>query len=187
MMPNRPELVAARVLRDLSMSVIADDTHPGFSFLPALAEAEGEGGPAVGLCVAYGLGARRSEERLAAVDALLMLAARGRLDAEQLGADLGELAVLTSVKPSRVAEAIRTAAATGAYGTAWAVLREALPPLLAELADGTGTGSGSGRRLLRTVSGISWPSPPNARSGSLHTGSCRISRRRRSGGARPGW
>ncbi|KFF95346.1 hypothetical protein IQ62_42715 [Streptomyces scabiei] len=36
--------------------------------------------------------------------------------------------------PRRLAEAMRTAAATGAYGTAWSVLREALPPLLAELA-----------------------------------------------------
>ncbi|WP_328507645.1 DUF7824 domain-containing protein [Streptomyces sp. NBC_00391] len=134
MVPNRPELVAGRVLRDLSMSVIDDGTQAGFSFLPVLAEAEGEAGPAVHLCVAYGLGARRPEDRLAAVDALLVLAARGRLDAERLGADLGKLAALGSVKPSRLAEAIRTVAATGAYGTGWSVLRNTLPPLLAELA-----------------------------------------------------
>lgn len=133
MVPGRPELVAGRVLRDLSMATI-EDTRTGYAFLPTLAEAEGEAGSAIHLCVAYGLGARRAEDRLAAVDALLMLAARGQLDAEQLGTDLGELAVLRSVKPSRLAEAIRTAAATGAYGTAWSVLREALPPLLAELA-----------------------------------------------------
>lgn len=134
MVPNRPELVAGRVLRDLSMSVIDDGTQAGFSFLPVLAEAEGEAGPAVHLCVAYGLGARRPEDRLAAVDALLVLAARGQLDAERLGADLGKLAALGSVKPSRLAEAIRTVAATGAYGTGWSVLRNTLPPLLAELA-----------------------------------------------------
>jgi hypothetical protein len=146
MMPNRPELVAGRVLRDLSMSVIDDGTQAGFSFLPVLAEAEGEAGPAVHLCVAYGLGARRPEDRLAAVDALLVLAARGQLDAERLGADLGKLAALGSVKPSRLAEAIRTAAATGAYGTAWSVLREALPPLLAELA-GEGAAKSPARGL----------------------------------------
>ncbi|MFE7835348.1 DUF6493 family protein [Streptomyces sp. NPDC057474] len=134
MVPHRPELVAGRVLRDLSMSVVDDGARAGFSFLPALAEAEGEAGPAVHLCVAYGLGARRPEDRLAAVDALLVLTARGQLDAVRLGADLGKLTVLGSVKPSRLAEAIRTAAATGAYGTAWSVLREVLPPLLAELA-----------------------------------------------------
>ncbi|GHE35962.1 DUF7824 domain-containing protein [Streptomyces capitiformicae] len=132
MVPGRPELVAGRLLRDLSQAVI-EDTGAEFSCLPSLAEAEGETGEAVRLCVAYGLGAQRPEDRLAAVDALLVLAARGQLDAEGLGADLGALADFGSVKPLRVAEAIRTAAATGAYGTAWAVLRAMLPRLLAEL------------------------------------------------------
>ncbi|MFF6780700.1 DUF6493 family protein [Streptomyces sp. NPDC012510] len=131
--PGRPELVAGRVLRDLSQGAI-EDTRTGFSFLPVLAEAEGEAGPAVHLCVAYGLGARRPEDRLAAVDALLVLAARGQLDAEQLGTDVGKLAASGCVKPLRLADAIRTAAATGAYGTAWSVLRVTLPHLLAEFA-----------------------------------------------------
>jgi hypothetical protein len=135
--PGRPELVAARVLRDLSQGVI-EDTGAGFSFLPTLAEAEGETGEAVRLCVVYGLGAKRPEDRLAAVDALLVLAARGQLDVEQAGADLGRLAVTSYVKPLRIAEAIRTAASTGAYGTAWAILRAALPHLLAELSDEQG-------------------------------------------------
>ncbi|MGW1667924.1 DUF7824 domain-containing protein [Streptomyces sp. NPDC002324] len=135
--PGRPELMAGRVLRDLSLGAI-EDTRTGFPFLPTLAEAEGETGEAVRLCVAYGLGARRPEDRLAAVDALLVLAARGQLDAGRLGADLGSLAAVGSVRPSRLAEAIRTAAATGAYGTAWSVLREVLPPLLVALS-GEGT------------------------------------------------
>ncbi|MFE7652497.1 DUF6493 family protein [Streptomyces bottropensis] len=141
--PGRPELMAGRVLRDLSLGAI-EDTRTGFSFLPTLAEAEGETGEAVRLCVAYGLGARRPEDRLAAVDALLVLAARGRLDAKRLGADLGSLAAVGSVRPSRLAEAIGTAAATGAYGTAWSVLREVLPPLLAAL-----TGEGAARTPTR--------------------------------------
>ncbi|EKX63079.1 DUF6493 family protein [Streptomyces ipomoeae] len=131
--PGRPELLAGRILRDLSQAAI-EDTRAGFSFLPTLAEAEGEAGEAVRLCVTYGLGAQRPEDRLAAVDALLVLAARGQLDAEALGTDLGRLAAFGSLKPLRVAEAIRTAATTGAYGTAWAVLRAMLPRLLAELA-----------------------------------------------------
>ncbi|MFF7388230.1 DUF6493 family protein [Streptomyces scabiei] len=143
--PGRPELMAGRVLRDLSQAVI-EDTRTGFSFLPALAEAEGEAGDAVHLCVAYGLGARRAEDRLAAVDALLGLAARGRLDAERLGTGLGRLAVVASVRPARLAEAMRAVAATGAYGTAWSVLREALPPLLAEL---VGEGAAQGKAPAR--------------------------------------
>lgn len=57
-----------------------------------------------------------------------------------------EPAVLGSVKPLRLAKAIRTAAAAGAYGTAWSVLRAALPPLPAELAgaDKTKTPRGLG-------------------------------------------
>jgi hypothetical protein len=68
------------------------------------------------------------------VDALLVLAARGQLDAGRLGADLGQLVRRGAVKPLRLAESIRTAAATGAYATVWAVLRDALPILLADLA-----------------------------------------------------
>ncbi|WP_450371725.1 DUF7824 domain-containing protein [Streptomyces phaeolivaceus] len=153
MVPGRPELVAGRVLRDLSMATI-EDTRGGYGFLPALAEAEGEAGLAVHLCVAYGLGARRAEDRLAAVDALLVLAARGRLDARRLGTDLGALAVLGSVKPARLAEATRTAASTGAYGTAWSVLREALPPLLAVLADGQGAKPAPAPRGLGDLVGV---------------------------------
>ncbi|GGZ27377.1 hypothetical protein GCM10010365_54530 [Streptomyces poonensis] len=131
--PGRPELVAGRLLRDIS-TVAVDDSRGGTAVLPALAEAHGEPGEAVHLGVAYGLGARHPEDRLAAVDALLVLAARGRLDADRLAADLGELMQSGAVKPLRLAEAIRTAAATGAYATLWSVLRGTLPILLAPLA-----------------------------------------------------
>ncbi|WP_369256401.1 DUF6493 family protein [Streptomyces sp. R35] len=138
--PGRRELVAARVLGDLS-SVAVDDSRRGAAILPFLAEADGEAGEAVHLCVAYGLGARHTEDRLSAVDALLVLAARGQLDAERLGGDLGQLVRRGAVKPLRLAEAIRTAAATGAYATVWSVLRDALPILLADLATDASSGT----------------------------------------------
>jgi len=138
--PGRRELVAARVLRDLS-SVAVDDSRNGAAILPILAEADGAAGEAVHLCVAYGLGARHAEDRLCAVDALLVLAARGQLDAGRLGADLGQLVRRGAVKPLRLAESIRTAAATGAYGTVWSVLRDALPILLADLSTGASNGT----------------------------------------------
>jgi len=134
--PGRRELVAARMLYDLSGASV-DGTRGGAAILPLLAEAEGEAGEAVHLCVAYGLGARHPDDRLCAVDALLVLAARGQLDAGRLGADLGHLVRSGAVKPSRLAESIRTAAAAGAYATVWAVLRETLPVLVADLAEGT--------------------------------------------------
>jgi hypothetical protein len=84
--------------------------------------------------VAYGLGARHPEDRLAAVDALLTLATRGQLVPEQMGAALGRLVRGGAVKPLRLAESARTAAATGANSTLWGVLRHVLPVLLADLA-----------------------------------------------------
>ncbi len=180
--PGRPELVAGRVLRELSYGAI-EDTRAGFSFLPALAEAEGEAGDAVWLCVAYGLGARRPQDRLAAMDAPLVLAARGQLDAERLGADPGRLAVLRTVKPLRLAEAIRTAAATGAYGTAWSVLRAAL----AAAAGRTG-GRGRRRRRRRGEDAGAWARGPGGRGRGMR-GAVRGTREAavsRGGGGAPG-
>ncbi|MFF5018242.1 DUF6493 family protein [Streptomyces sp. NPDC001165] len=131
-LPERRELVAARMLQDLADTAVDDERGTGV--LPLLAESGGVAGEAVHLCVAYGLGARHQEDRLAAVDALLVLAARAQLDAARLGADLGELVGGGAVKPQRLAESVRTAAATGANATIWELLRHALPVPLAGLA-----------------------------------------------------
>ncbi|WP_329351793.1 DUF6493 family protein [Streptomyces sp. NBC_01261] len=131
-LPERRELVAARLVRDVSAAAL-DDTRGAASVLPLLAESEGVAGQATHLCLAYGLGARHPEDRLAAVDALLVLAARGQLDVDRLGADLGELVRSGAVKPSRLAESVRTGAATGANATIWGILRHTLAALLADL------------------------------------------------------
>ncbi|MFG2783736.1 DUF6493 family protein [Streptomyces prunicolor] len=131
-LPERRELVAARLVRDVS-AVAVDDTRGAAAVLPLLAESDGVAGQATHLCVAYGLGARHPEDRLAAVDALLVLAARGQLDTARLGADLGELVRSGAVKPSRLAESVRTGAATGANATIWGILRHTLAALLADM------------------------------------------------------
>ncbi|WP_405857068.1 DUF6493 family protein [Streptomyces sp. NBC_01515] len=131
-LPERRELVAARLVRDVSTAAL-DDTRGAAAVLPLLAESEGVAGQATHLCLAYGLGARHPEDRLAAVDALLVLAARGQLDVDRLGADLGELVRSGAVKPSRLAESVRTGAATGANATIWGILRHTLAALLADL------------------------------------------------------
>ncbi|MEU6377318.1 DUF6493 family protein [Streptomyces sp. NPDC046909] len=146
-LPERPELVAVRMLPDLS-SLAVHDSRGAAAVLPLLAEADGPVGDAVHLCLAYGLGARHEEDRLAAVDALLVLAARGRLDSALLGADLGQLVRRGAVKPLRLAESARTAAATGANATVWGVLRHALPVLLADLATGGPDGQAAKSRGL---------------------------------------
>ncbi|MEW2303663.1 DUF6493 family protein [Streptomyces sp. NPDC006655] len=148
-LPEQRELVAVRLMHDLAEAAV-DDQRGMAAALPLLAEAGGTPGESTHLCVAYGLGARHPEDRLAAVDALLVLAARGQLDAERLGADLGQLVRRGAVKPLRLAESARTAAATGANATIWEMLRHALPVLLADLA--TAGTSGSARGLGELLS-----------------------------------
>ncbi|MET7683787.1 DUF6493 family protein [Streptomyces sp. NPDC005423] len=132
-LPENREAVAARILRDVSTAAL-DDTRGVTAALPSLAESGGPAGDATHLCVAYGLGARHPEDRLAAVDALLVLAARGQLDGARLGGDLAQLVRGGAVKPSRLAESVRTAASTGANATLWEILRHTLPVLLGDLA-----------------------------------------------------
>ncbi|MEV0450469.1 DUF6493 family protein [Streptomyces sp. NPDC050600] len=107
------------------------DTRGSSEGLTALAEGEGPVGPAVHAALAVGLGGRHADDRLTAVDAFLVLASRGELDAAAVGGRLALLMAEGTVKPNRLADATRTAAATGAYGTVWAVLAELLPGLLA--------------------------------------------------------
>ncbi|WP_405754632.1 DUF6493 family protein [Streptomyces sp. NBC_00073] len=129
-LPEDREMQAAWLLPEVTAGATAREGGAGAP-LPRLAELGGPAGPALHLTVATGLGARHAEDRHAAVDALLLLAARGELDAPRVGRDLAELLALGTVKPNRLAEAARTAAATGAYATTWAVLAQALTPLLA--------------------------------------------------------
>ncbi|WP_427923903.1 DUF6493 family protein [Streptomyces sp. cg40] len=131
-LPELRELVAVRIVREVSTAAV-DDARGAAAVLALLAESDGVAGEATHLCLAYGLGARHPEDRLAAVDALLVLAARGQLDGERLGTDLGQLVRSGAVKPSRLAESMRTGAATGANTSIWGILRHALTALLADL------------------------------------------------------
>ncbi|MET9375697.1 DUF6493 family protein [Streptomyces sp. NPDC002992] len=129
-LPDDRETLATWLLRGLAVAVEWDQRGVTWG-LTALAESDGPVGPATHLAVAIGLGCRHAEDRLTAVDALLVLAARGDLDAPRLGGTLAGLVGEGTVKPNRLADASRTAAATGAYATTWAVLAGALPDLLA--------------------------------------------------------
>ncbi|MBT2897482.1 DUF6493 family protein [Streptomyces sp. McG3] len=129
-LPEDPEVLAAWLMPDLLFA--ADQGQRGVvGFLPALAESAGEVGGAMHLALAYGLGARYPEDRTAAVDALLVLAAGGRLDGVSLGRELAILVDRDLVKVNRTADALGTAAATGAYRTVLTVLAAMLPGLLA--------------------------------------------------------
>ncbi|MEU7587305.1 DUF6493 family protein [Micromonospora sp. NPDC049230] len=129
-LPGYRGLVAAYALPDIA-SGADQDVSGGATILPLLAECGGDGGPAVDLALAYGLGARRESDRVAAVDALLMLAAAGDLDARRVGAHLGALAAVGDVTLTRTVQPLRDAAAAGAPLSTWRLLAAALPALLA--------------------------------------------------------
>ncbi|MFK0203033.1 DUF7824 domain-containing protein [Streptomyces lavendulae] len=149
----------------------------GAAVLPRLAAAGGPAGPALHLVIAVGLGARHPEDRLTAVDALLTLAARGELDGVRLGTDLAELLGLGTVKPNRLADSLRTAAATGAHATTWAVLAAALPALLTGTGSGTGVGTGELLALAADCveqSGAATPEPAGLAAAAAGTGRSRL-------------
>uniref|UniRef100_A0AAU2JLV3 DUF6493 family protein n=1 Tax=Streptomyces sp. NBC_00049 TaxID=2903617 RepID=A0AAU2JLV3_9ACTN len=128
-LPEDRDTQAAWLLPDVTLAATADD-HGGAWMLPHLARLGGPAGTGLHSAVAAGLGGRYPESRRPAVEALLVLAARGELDAPLLGRELAAMVALGTVKPNRLADAARSAAAAGAYATVWAVLAEVLPALL---------------------------------------------------------
>ncbi|MET9952709.1 DUF6493 family protein [Streptomyces sp. NPDC006339] len=138
-LPDDRETLAAWLLPSLAAGAEWDERDAAWG-LTALAESDGPAGPAVHLALAVGLGCRHAEDRLTAVDALLVLASRGDLDPALLAARLAELVAEGTVKPNRLADAARTAAATGAYATVRSVLLGLLPALLTAEQPPRGTG-----------------------------------------------
>ncbi|MFF3378422.1 DUF6493 family protein [Streptomyces sp. NPDC002680] len=107
--------------------------------LPFAAESGGPAGFALHTAVASTLAYDQQGERDAAVDALLVLAGRGRLDTGLLGRRLADMLRANWVEANRVTASLRTAAESGAYATIWSVLETALPPLLRDpVVRGTG-------------------------------------------------
>ncbi|MFD7094435.1 DUF7824 domain-containing protein [Streptomyces xanthophaeus] len=128
-LPEDRDTQAAWLLPSVTLAATAGD-HGSAWMLPHLARLGGPAGPALHSAVAAGLGARYPESRSPAVEALLVLAGRGELDAGLLGGELASMVRLGTVKSNRLAEAARSAAAAGAHATVWAVLAEVLPALL---------------------------------------------------------
>ncbi|MFA3875796.1 DUF6493 family protein [Streptomyces sp. MMCC 100] len=100
-------------------------THSNERYLlPRLMEARGPAGYATHWQILCGLD--RNQD--AAVDALLVLAAQGQLDA---GLFAGQWqALLRHGASTRATAALRAAAETGAHATVWSILEAALPALL---------------------------------------------------------
>ncbi|BCL18011.1 DUF6493 family protein [Micromonospora sagamiensis] len=129
-LPWHPGVVAAHALPEVA-SAADQDVRDATAVLPMLAESGGEGGPALDLALAYGLGARHEADRIATLDALLLRAAAGTLDAPAVGGHLGAVIADGGVLPTRAVAPLRDAAAAGAPLSTWRLLAAALPALLA--------------------------------------------------------
>ncbi|GLZ04691.1 hypothetical protein Acsp03_21570 [Actinomadura sp. NBRC 104412] len=126
--PSHAELAAAHLLPDLAVTL--DHVYAQSRALLSLAEADGPVGVATATALAYGLTIRPVAERAGAVDALLLMAARGRLPAAELGAAVGALVGHGIAKLGRMAGALGEAADAGAHAEVWTVVEHALPPVL---------------------------------------------------------
>jgi hypothetical protein len=127
--PYDPDLIAAHALPPLFKHAGGSTSPTGSLVLPLLAEpagsegSSGAAGPVVHLALAYGLTAASRENRTAAVDALLALAAPGRLDATRLANFLAALWHEQLARPNRFVAALGEAGRAGAAAEVWTVVR----------------------------------------------------------------
>ncbi|SDS27404.1 DUF7824 domain-containing protein [Actinoplanes derwentensis] len=129
-LPHHREVAAAWALGDLGSLADQGRKEHG-ALLPLLAECTGPVGPALAYGLAYGLGAKHEQDRVAAVDAFLTLAATPEPFAAAVGAALADLCADSTVKLSRVTPALADAHRAGASTAVWELLTTVLPPLLA--------------------------------------------------------
>ncbi|WP_433367868.1 DUF6493 family protein [Actinoplanes sp. CA-142083] len=154
-LPHHREVCAAWALQGLA--ALADqDQRGGAEILPLLAECDGPLGPAMSLAMAYVLAARHEPDRVAAIDAFLLMATSsepfaapvsrdpsesfaapvgrdlGEPFAPPVGRDLGALAAGGLVKLNRAVLSLSDAHRAGASAAVWEVLGAALPALLSQ-------------------------------------------------------
>ncbi|GAA4610173.1 hypothetical protein BJY16_007710 [Actinoplanes octamycinicus] len=131
MLPGHPEIVAAQALPELATAA-DNDLHHQLALLPVLAASTGPFGRAMALCLACGLSAGRGTGRVAATDAFLELAARGKLDGAMVGQELAAVHGTGRLTVKRVAGCLTEAVRAGATTEVWAAVRELLPVVLAD-------------------------------------------------------
>ncbi|MFC5020020.1 DUF7824 domain-containing protein [Streptomyces lienomycini] len=128
-LPHHRDEMAARLANTRSPQVATPATIPSPRLLPRLMEMHGTAGYATHWQIARRLDGNAKEED-AVVDALLVLAAQGQLDARLFA---GQWQALLRT-PARATAVLRAAAETGAWATVWSILEAALPALLRDKA-----------------------------------------------------
>lgn len=130
LLPGYPDVVAAHVLPALVLHCLERGSDDLPTVLPLLAGSPGRVGPGLALAVGYGLGAVDAAHRLSAVDALLVLAARGEPLWPELGRALGQLLDRRAFPIGRVVGGLRDVGRSGAWPQVWQLLEAALPAVL---------------------------------------------------------
>jgi hypothetical protein len=128
MMPSYREIVAAWLVR--CGPGLSSSNDPRMETLAALVHSDGPVGAATSVVLASGLGHRRDEQRAAAADAALTLAARGHFPAAAFGEAVVELIRLEFVVLRRIAAALGDLTDAGAHTEVWRTLTVALPHLM---------------------------------------------------------
>ncbi|NUS15564.1 MAG: hypothetical protein HOY69_29920, partial [Streptomyces sp.] len=123
--PHHPDVIAAHALPIL-FSQVESTSNTGDAVLPLLAESGDAAGPVVHLALAYGMTAAGAASRTAALDALLTLAALGRLDGPLLGQVVAALWHEQIARPNRFESVLGEAARAGAAAEVWTAVRALL-------------------------------------------------------------
>lgn len=139
MFPSHREIAAAHMQPRLIKATEGKGATSDITALPTLAACDGPFGPAMALCLAYGLSAGRPEGRLATGDAFVDLAARGILDGTLIGRELAVLHKSNVLTLKRMADTFTQILQAGAATEVWAVLREYLPTVLSDPKPPVGT------------------------------------------------
>jgi hypothetical protein len=127
LLPHHPELLAAHAHARLNRALVKNrnGTEP---LLDALARMRTPTGPIVCSALALGLSAKNGHERTRAIDAVLDLASRGKLDGQQLGTQIRRLLEAGVATGTRIAASL--AEADLASPTLAAPLADALQALM---------------------------------------------------------
>jgi hypothetical protein len=137
-LPSHPEVIAAHLLTAVTLGLGVGRT-PMRMVLPGLAESDGPLGPAMWLLLARAMGSDHADDRVAAVDAVIILDRAGDLDGPALGTLLGRVAADGDLTLTRVVPVLADLAEAGPAAPTLAILEAALPAILASPKPPAGT------------------------------------------------
>lgn len=128
-MPYHRDVVAAHLLPEMSRARAS--TCQGDVALMPLALADGHIGDALIAAYPYGLGAKQASTQAAAVDALLVIAARDQLSGDPFGRVLATMMIRKDITAKRLVSPLRDLAQAGATQQAWSIVQSLVEHLLA--------------------------------------------------------